>query len=96
MTKLPPTFRRNLGIQRAEVAHLIRHEMNKRGYSGKTLAEELKITPAAVSRTITGLIHSTRVLDALQRIGVPKKLLFDPRNATLPPVQGEEEERKAG
>ena len=96
MTKLPPAFRRTLGIQRAEVAHLIRHEMNKRGYSGKTLAQELKITPAAVSRTITGLIHSTKVLDALQRIGVPKKLLFDPRTVKLPPVQGETIERKVG
>ena len=96
MTKLPPQYKRTLGIQRAAVAHLIHHEMRKRGYNCKIIAAQLGITVSAVSRTVTGIIHSPKVPDALKSAGVPENLLFDPRNVTLPLVQGATTERKVG
>jgi len=35
-----------------------------------------------VSKVITGGGHSPKVLDALLELGVPEKLLFDPRTFT--------------
>lgn len=83
---MTPEFRRQLGAQRAEVSHLIRHEMRVRGYSGRSLARALECSDVLVSRTISGNGHSQRVLDALRELGVPEQYLFDPRRAELPKI----------
>ena len=36
----------------------------------------------AVYATVNGLNHSARVLDALRDLGVPERLLFDPRKSS--------------
>jgi hypothetical protein len=73
-------LRRKLGDKRARVAHLIAHKMRLCGHTGKSLSRELGYTPTTVYRTIHGELHSPRVLDALRKLGVPEKYLFDPRN----------------
>ena len=79
---MTPEMRRRLGAKRADVSHLIRHELRKRGYTGAALARELKCSRANVANTITGGSHSPMVLDAMRQIGVPEKYLFDPRRET--------------
>lgn len=81
---MTPEFRRRLGAKRAEVTHIILHEMRVRGYSGKSLAQALGCSGANVSRTINGGGHSPLVLDALRELGVPEQYLFDPRRAVVP------------
>lgn len=76
---MTPEVRRQLGAQRAEVRHLIVHEMRTRGYTGRALARLLGCSDVNVSRTINGQKHSPRVLDALRSMGVPEQYLFDPR-----------------
>lgn len=92
---MTPEFRRQLGAQRAEVSHLIRHEMRVRGYSGRSLARALGCSDVNVSRTISGNTHSRLVLDALRELGVPEQYLFDPRRAVVPAlaVNRERQER---
>jgi CRP-like cAMP-binding protein len=77
--KMSPFLRKRCAGKRARVSYLIIHEMRMRGFTGKFLAEKIGISDAAVSRTIHGLRHSPRVLDALREIGVPEKYIFDPR-----------------
>jgi len=79
---MTPEVRRRLGSKRAEVSHLILHAMRLRGYSGAALARKLGCSGAHVSKVITGGGHSPKVLDALLELGVPEKLLFDPRAFT--------------
>lgn len=76
---MTPEQRRKLGAQRAEVRHLIAYEMRLRGHTGRSLGRALRCSDVLVSKTIAGNIHSPRVLDALREMGVPEKLLFDPR-----------------
>lgn len=76
---MTPELFRQYGNRRAEVAHLIRYEMRKRGYNGTTLARELGCSRENVSHVLRGISHSPRVLDALRAVGVPEELLFDPR-----------------
>lgn len=92
---MTPELRRTLGTKRAEVCHLIRHEMRKRGYSAKGLAEHLGCSDANIHRAISGTSHSPLVLDALREIGVPEALLFDPRMVRVPSVQRTNSQRKA-
>lgn len=86
-------FRRRLGAKRAEVSHIISHEMRVRGYSGAALARALGCSGANVSRTINGSVHSPLVLDALRELGVPERYLFDPRLAELPTVSKPQKEK---
>ena len=92
---MTPEFRRRLGANRAEVSHIILHEMRVRGYSGASLARALGCSNANVSRTINGGGHSPLVLDALRELGVPEHYLFDPRRAVVPAlgVNRERQER---
>ena len=85
---MTPEFRRRLGAKRAEVSHIILHEMRVRGYSGASLARALGCSSANVSKTICGGNHSALVLDALRSLGIPENLLFDPRRAVVPDVVG--------
>ena len=92
---MTPEYRRWLGAKRAEVSHLILHEMRMRGYSGASLARALGCSGANVSNAIKGANHSPLVLDALREIGVPEEYLFDPRRAVVPEVGKRRESREA-
>ncbi|MDR2745695.1 MAG: XRE family transcriptional regulator [Desulfovibrio sp.] len=81
---MTPELRRRLGAKRAEVSHIILHEMRVRGYSGASLARDLGCSGANVSKTISGGGHSPLVLDALRELGVPEEYLCDPRRAAVP------------
>ncbi|SBV95564.1 conserved hypothetical protein [uncultured delta proteobacterium] len=91
---MTPELRRRLGAQRAEVSHLILHEMRLRGYSGLSLAKTLGCSGQNVSKTITGGAHSPMVLDALRELGVPEEYLFDPRRAVVPALAVNREMRE--
>jgi predicted transcriptional regulator len=71
--------RKVLGARRAEVAHLIKYEMKRRGHTGESFAKLLGCSGQNVSVTICGYGHSKLVLDGLRAIGVPEDLLYDPR-----------------
>lgn len=92
---MTPEFRRRLGAKRAEVSHIILHEMRVRGYSGASLAREIGCSGANVSKTISGGGHSTLVLDALRELGVPEAYLFDPRRAVVPALGKRREAQEA-
>ena len=53
----------------------IRAEMLRKGITMKTLAKEIGVTHALVSRTISGHINNRRVLRALLDLGVPSRFL---------------------
>jgi hypothetical protein len=77
---MTPEIRRELGAKRSEVTYLIRHEMRKRGYTDVSFARDVAgVSFQVVGRTLRGFGHSPNVLDGLRRIGIPEKLLFDPR-----------------
>jgi len=77
---MTPEIRRELGAKRSKVTHLIRYEMRLKGYNDSTFAEKVVgCTPQNVSKTLVGISHSPRVMDALRKLGVPEKYLFDPR-----------------
>lgn len=82
--------RKLLGAERAEVAHLIRYEMKKRGYDGKKLAARLKCSGGNVSRTIQGKGHSELVLNGLRELGIPEAYLFDPRRSAADNYKAQE------
>lgn len=75
--------RKLLGAERAEVAHIIRYEMKKRGYNGKKLAARLKCSGENISKVILGKGHSELVLNGLRAIGIPEAYLFDPRRSAV-------------
>lgn len=71
--------RAKFGEQRCFWSMRIHEALRRNGRSAAVIAYELGISQAAVSATILGKNHSTRVLDALRSAGVPEKYLFDPR-----------------
>lgn len=83
MRKATPEIRRHLGAQRANVKHLIVHEMRMKGYTGRAFALEIGVSDNAVFRTLGGQLHSPRVLDALRTLGINEAYLFDPRTAEV-------------
>ena len=58
----------------------IHEALRRNGSSAAVVAYELGISQSAVSATILGKNHSSRILDALRAAGVPEKYLFDPRS----------------
>ena len=88
LTRKEIARRKVLGEQRAEVAHLIKYEMKKRGHNGESFAKLLECSGANVSRVILGEGHSHRVLKGLRELGVPEGYLFDPRRVS--PAEGAE------
>lgn len=80
---MTPEFRRQLGARRAQVSHLLKHEMRIRGYTLVALAQTLSCSVNNVSRVISGSGHSPLVLNGLRAIGVPEELLFDPCKVDL-------------
>ena len=61
-------------------ADLLQEVLDAQGMSGAALARELGISGVAVYRTLSGQIHSPKVLDWLRAHGAPEKYLCDPRN----------------
>lgn len=53
--------------------------LKHQGMNSRAVADCLGITAAAVSATINGKNHSSRVLDYLSFLGVPEEYLCDPR-----------------
>lgn len=74
---------RRCGTERARMRWRIREELDRRGLCFKSLAAQIGVCHQAVAKTVSGMIHSERVLEALREIGVPEKYLFDPRRVEL-------------
>lgn len=67
------------GAKRSEVSYLIYEILKRKGLTGQQLANQLGISRQSVCRTINGVTHSSRILDALRYNGIPEDLLFDPK-----------------
>lgn len=67
------------GKKRAAAKRTIQQCLDNAGVNMKEIACLAQVTPQAVSSTINGHIHSSKVLSALRKIGVPERYLFDPR-----------------
>lgn len=74
MSKLQP-----YGQGRANSKREIQHLLDKKGKNFVDVAELAGVSKQTVSATVNGYRHSPRVLDALRSVGIPEKLLFDPR-----------------
>jgi transcriptional regulator with XRE-family HTH domain len=68
-----------LGVKRFEQKRNIQRFMDEAGINQSELAARVGISCATVSKTLNGTQHSPPVLDFLLEIGVPRSLLFDPR-----------------
>lgn len=69
-----------LGYERNRMRRRIQECLDRRGMNFARLAKVLGVTHTAVYRTVSGQIHSPRVLQGLREIGVPEQYLFDPKN----------------
>lgn len=66
--------RAELGAQRCRWRRRIQESMDRYGiHSCTSLAREMGLNPETVRRTLTGTLHSPRVLDKLREIGVPEQ-----------------------
>ena len=72
-------IRKQYGMSRAKVTHLITHELRVRGWTQGRIAAELGISTSAISRVVNGAGHSAQILSKLREIGIPENLLHDPR-----------------
>lgn len=75
---MTPTLRRELGAKRAQCRYRIREALENNGESVSTVARDLNVSAAAVSRVLCGVSHSKRILDRLRAGNVPEEYLFDP------------------
>ena len=66
-------------INRARNKRRIQIYLDEAGLSQASFAELVGVTPQAVSATMNGKNDSDTILEALRRIGVPERLLCDPR-----------------
>lgn len=71
--------RAKLRSNRCSYSMRIYEALRRNGRSAAVVAYEIGVSREAVSATILGKNHSTRVLDALRDAGVPEKYLRDPR-----------------
>lgn len=71
------------GAKRSEVSYLIYEILKRKGLTGQLLANQLGISRQSVCRTINGITHSSRILDALRSTGIPEELLFDPKKTKV-------------
>lgn len=74
MSKLQPYGRR-----RAESKREIQRILDSKGKNFVDVAMAAGVTRQTVSATMNGYRHSPRVLEALRSLGIPERLLFDPR-----------------
>ena len=64
---------------RANSKREIQRLLDGMGMNFVDLAEMAGVSKQTVSNTMNGFRHSQRVLDSLRNLGIPEKLLFDPR-----------------
>ncbi len=69
------------GRSRAEAKREIQKILDDHEKNFANVAEMAGVTPQTVSATMNGIRHSPRVLDALRNLGIPERLLCDPRRA---------------
>ena len=74
MSKLQPYGRR-----RADSKREIQRILDSKGKNFVDVAVVAGVPRQTVSATMNGYRHSPRVLNALRTLGVPERLLFDPR-----------------
>ena len=74
MSKLQPYGRR-----RADSKREIQRILDSKGKNFVDVAVVAGVTRQTVSATMNGYRHNPRVLNALRTLGVPERLLFDPR-----------------
>jgi len=86
-------IRKQSGVLRAKVTHLITYELRIRGWTQARLAADLGITAGAISRVVNGAGHSSQILDKLREIGISENLLHDPR---LPLTNKQYTDRRPG
>lgn len=68
-----------LGAKRAKYRRRLQEVMDAHALTGAALAVQLGISSVAVYRTLSGAIHSPKVLDWLREHGAEEKYLCDPR-----------------
>ena len=77
MSKLQPYCQ-----ARADAKRDIQRILDNKGKNFGDVARLAGVSHQTVSATLNGFRHSPRVLDALRSLGIPEKLLFDPRNTS--------------
>ena len=70
-----------LGATRATYRRRLQEVLDAQGLSGAALARQLGISSVTVYRTLSGQLHSPKVLDWLRTHGAPEKYLCDPRTS---------------
>ncbi|WP_206214945.1 MULTISPECIES: hypothetical protein [unclassified Desulfovibrio] len=70
-----------LGARRAKYRRRLQEVLDNQGLNGVALASLLGISSEAVYRTLSGKIHSPKVLDWLREHGASEDHLCDPRKA---------------
>lgn len=65
---------------RADAKREIQRLLDSKGMNFMDIAERAGVCKQTVSATMNGFRHSPKVLEALRNVGIPEKLLFDPRN----------------
>ncbi|RHH23443.1 hypothetical protein [Desulfovibrio legallii] len=70
-----------LGAKRATYRRRLQEVLDAQDLSGAALARQLGISSVAVYRTLSGQLHSPKVLDWLRTHGAPEKYLCDPRTS---------------
>lgn len=79
--KLTFAQRMALGAKRAKYRRRLQEVLDNQGLTGVALAGLLGISSEAVYRTLSGKIHSPKVLDWLREHGAMEDHLCDPRRA---------------
>lgn len=79
--KLTFAQRMALGAKRAKYRRRLQEVLDTQGLTGVALAGMLGISSEAVYRTLSGKIHSPKVLDWLREHGATEDHLCDPRRA---------------
>ena len=78
-SRIDVELNRRCALARARMRFRILEALAFLGHSPKTIAVEAGVTLPSVSRVINGGGNSPTVLNKLREVGVPEKLLFDPR-----------------
>ena len=70
-----------LGAELAKYRRRLQEVLDGQGLSGAALARKLGVSSEAIYRTLSGKIHSPKVLDWLREHGAAEEYLCDPRTA---------------
>ncbi len=82
------------GRSRAEAKREIQKILDDHEKNFANVAEMAGVTPQTVSATMNGMRHSPRVLGALRNLGIPERLVCDPRrdNTRMPRTENGQHE----